>query len=119
MFATDFSFSQIESPVAGSVVPRGRHIIRGWVWPKPGGHFVDVRARVGERLFAGVYGLPRADLAAHFNTGRPVALAAFGVVVELPGGPVDFLLEVLAIGGRWLAFHTVPLEVAPADSAVD
>jgi hypothetical protein len=65
---TPFSHSQVESPIPGTTLPPGRHLVRGWVWPKPGGHFVDVRARVGDCLFAGVYGIPRPDLAAHFQT---------------------------------------------------
>ncbi len=75
MSETAFSFSQVESPAAGASLPQGRHVIHGWVWPKPGGVIADVRARVGGIVFPGVHGLPRADLAAHFKTGRPVALA--------------------------------------------
>lgn len=115
---TAFSFSQVESPAPGTTVPRGRHTIRGWVWPKPGGHFVDVRARVGERIFAGVHGIPRPDLAAHFRTGRPVALAEFHVVVDLEPGAVEVRLEVLEIEGRWTGFQTVGLQVVPAEPPV-
>jgi glycosyltransferase involved in cell wall biosynthesis len=118
MSETAFSFSHVESPASGATLPQGRHTIRGWVWPKPGGHFVDVRARIGERLFAGVHGLPRADLATHFKTGSPVALAEFYVVVELAPGPTEIVLEVLEIEGRWTVFETLALRVERTDPPV-
>lgn len=112
---TDHSFSQVESPASGTRVPQGWQLVRGWVWPRPGGHFVDVRARVSDRFFPGIHGFPRPDLAAHFQTGRPVALAEFSVAVELAPGPREIVLEALAIEGRWLPFQTVSLEVVPAN----
>lgn len=116
---TAFSFSQVEAPADGAVLPAGRHSLRGWVWPKPGGHFADVRARVGARLFPGVHGLPRADLATHFNTGRPFALAEFHVVVDLTPGDVTVALETLAIEGHWLEFQAVTFRVEPANPPVN
>lgn len=115
---TAFSFSQVESPAAGALLPPGRHTVRGWVWPKPAGHFVDVRARLGGRIFAGVHGLPRADLAAHFSTGRPVALAGFQIVVDLAPGAGELVLEVLTIEGRWTAFQSLPLRIDAAQPPV-
>ena len=73
--------------------------------PKPGEHFVDVRGRVpAGRVFAGVHGLPRADLAAFFKIGKPYALAEFYVVVELAIGYVEIVFEVLDITGIWREF---------------
>ncbi|MEO6874090.1 MAG: glycosyltransferase family 4 protein [Opitutaceae bacterium] len=119
MHESSFSFSQIESPTAGTTLPQGQHTLRGWVMPKPGGGFVDVRARIGDRLFPGVHGFPRADLAAHFKTGRPVALAEFTVVVEVAPGPADVVLECLELEGRWSAFQTVSYHITPANRAAD
>lgn len=115
---TAFSFSQVESPAPGATLLQGRHTIRGWVWPKPGGHFVDVRARLGGRCFPGVHGLPRRDLAVHFQTGRPVALAEFYIVVDLDPGVQDLELAVLEIEGRWTAFQTLTLQVESATPPV-
>jgi len=115
MAETTFSSSHLESPAPGTELASGQHEFRGWVWPNPGGHFVDVRARVGERTFPGVHGFPRADLAAHFQTGRAVALAEFHVVVDLPPGPVEVVLEALDIEGRWSAFQTATYTVKPVD----
>lgn len=107
MHETAFSFSQLESPAPGATLPPGRHLLRGWVMPKPGGHFVDVRARIHGRIFPGIHGRPRADLAAHFHTRRAVAFAEFYVTVELPLGAVDAELEVLTLEGEWVAFDRV------------
>jgi glycosyltransferase involved in cell wall biosynthesis len=115
---TDFSYSQLEAPAAGAVLSQGRHTLRGWVWPKTGGHFVDVRARLGDRIFPGVHGLPRPDLAAHFQTRRPVALAEFYVVVDLHPGPAMVVLEALEIEGRWRAFQQFSVQVEPCDAPV-
>jgi glycosyltransferase involved in cell wall biosynthesis len=115
---TAHSFSQIESPAPDSSLPQGRHTLRGWVWPKAGGLFVDVRAKVGGCTFPGVHGLPRPDLAAHFQTGQPVALAEFYVVVDLPPGGNDVVLEVLTIEGHWTVFQTVSYQVHASEPPV-
>lgn len=112
---TSFSYSHLEAPAPGAALPQGQHCLQGWVWPKPGGHFADVRARIGDRLFPGIHGFPRADLAAHFQTGRPVALAGFQVLVDLPPGRIEVSFEALEIEGRWSRFQTVSFEVQPCD----
>lgn len=117
MHETAFSFSHLESPAPGAALPPGPHLLRGWVWPKPGGHFTNVRARVAGRAFAGIHGRPRADLAAHFKTGRPYALAEFSIAVELPPGTIEVTLEALEIEGRWTPFQTLSYEVAERTAA--
>lgn len=111
MAETAFSHSQIEAPAPGATLTPGWQILRGWVWPKAGRHFVDVRARIEGRAFSAVHGRPRADLAAHFQTGQRYALAEFFVTVELRSGPVEIVLEALEIEGHWTAFQTVTYQV--------
>jgi glycosyltransferase involved in cell wall biosynthesis len=114
MTETAFSFSNIESHTSGQTLPQGQHEIRGWVWPKAGEHLVDVRVRAGARMFAAIHGYPRADLAKHFQTGRPFALAEFRVVVELAPGENVLTFEALAIDGSWRAFESLTLTAQPA-----
>ncbi|MBI3887201.1 MAG: glycosyltransferase family 4 protein [Opitutae bacterium] len=114
MHETRFSFSRIETPVPGAALPQGPHVIRGWVLPKSGGHFVGVRARIGERRFDGVHGFPRTDVAGHFQTGRPIAFAEFSVAVELAPGRAEVVLEALEIDGYWAPFQSVVFEVRAA-----
>lgn len=112
MAESSFSYSHLESPSDGTLLSAGAHTFRGWVWPKAGGLFTDVRARVGSRLFPGVHGLPRTDLAVHFGTGKRVALAEFYIDVELlDEGSTSVLLEVLEIEGRWRVFQQVTVTV--------
>ncbi len=118
MHETPFSFSNLESPAPGSTLPPGRHELRGWVWPKPGGHFVNVRARVDGRVFTGVHGRPRADLAAHFQIGSRLALAEFSIPFELRPGTNEVGLEVLTIEGVWCPFQSVPFQVTASADAV-
>ena len=114
MHETAFSYSQLESPAEPDFLPPGPHRLRGWIWPKPGGHFADVRARVGPRLYPGVHGFPRPDLAAHFRTGRPTALAGFDVSLTLAPGDTAAVLEALSIEGRWIPFQTLACRPGPA-----
>ncbi len=114
-----FSFSHLESPAADATLPQGKHLLQGWVWPKPGGHFVDVRARLGLRIFPGVHGIPRADLATHFNTGQRFALAEFQIAVDFTPGPVVLSLEVLTIEGHWTSFQTINYTIIPHQPPVD
>ncbi|MFI5335153.1 MAG: glycosyltransferase family 4 protein [Opitutales bacterium] len=114
MHETPASFSCLETPTPGALLPAGRHTLRGWVWPKAGDVFVDVRARIGTRIFPGVHGAPRADLAAHFRTRNPAALAEFSVVVTLEPGDVGMTLETLTLEGTWMAFQHVTFPVAPS-----
>jgi glycosyltransferase involved in cell wall biosynthesis len=96
----------LEYPPPGATLPPGEVELRGWVWPTRGEPVVDVRARVGAQVFPGVHGLPRADLAAHFQTGQPYALAEFSVVVTVAPGRVELTLEALDLAGHWRVFHT-------------
>jgi glycosyltransferase involved in cell wall biosynthesis len=116
---TAFSFSQIESPSPGSSLATGKHLVRGWVWTKTGGSFVDIRASIGERFFPGVHGIPRADLAVHFNTRRPFALAEFHVAIEISPGSTRVTLEALDIEGRWRPFQTADYSIDTSASRVD
>jgi glycosyltransferase involved in cell wall biosynthesis len=112
-------FSHIEAPAPGARLRPGRHLIRGWVWPGAGRHFVDVRARMGDRHFAGIHGIPRADLAAHFQLNQPYALAGFHVVIAVTPGPVELVLEALELEGRWIPFQSVSYQVEAGGTPAD
>ncbi len=115
---TTFSHSHVDEPAEGSTLAAGRQVVRGWVWPKAGGHFTNVRARLDGRVFTGVHGHPRADLAAHFQTGKPCVFAEFRIPVELPPGTVEVTLEALEIEGRWKPFQTLTYHVTERTAPV-
>lgn len=112
MQETPVSFLQVDAPATGALLPPGRHAVQGWLMPKLGGGFADLRARIGERVFPGQLGLPRADLAAHFATGRACELAGFQVDVVLAAGACRVVFEALQVEGVWQ-------EVGRLDVAVD
>ncbi|MEO7412435.1 MAG: glycosyltransferase family 4 protein [Opitutaceae bacterium] len=97
----------MESPSANTVVAPGWQQLRGWLVPKHGFHFVDIRARIGAQNFPGVYGFPRADLAAHFESTRPWLPAEYTIAIELPVGPIQVAIEALTITARWEPVQTV------------
>jgi glycosyltransferase involved in cell wall biosynthesis len=117
---TNLCFHNLESPVAGSTLPVGRHLLRGWLVPKPGEHFIDVRGRSSSgEIFAGVHGLPRADLATFFKINRPYALAEFSIAVQLTPGPVEIIFEALDIAGRWKEFDRATYRITTVNPPVD
>ncbi len=111
MHETPTCFFNLESPTA---LTAGWHPVRGWLVPKPGMHFVDVRAGVGAREFPGVHGFPRADLAAYFKTGRPWLPAEFIIEVDFPPGSAELRIEALDLTGQWQALPVFTFTVGPA-----
>ncbi len=114
----DIGYACLESPSPGARLSAGRQVLRGWLVPKPSFHFTDVRARVGGRVFRGIYGYPRADLAAFFKLGRPHALAEFTIEVDLSVGSTVVAFDARENDGRWQPFLTATLEAERATAAV-
>ena len=113
MIETPHATFHLDSPAPGETPPAGRTILRGWLVAKPGGHFVDLRARVGQRVFPGIYGLPRPDLAAFFKARESHLLTAFEQPVVLAPGPNSIVFEACTLAGDWLAVHTLELTAGP------
>lgn len=118
MIESALAFHAVESPapdarVAGPVV-----WLRGWIVGKPGFGFTDVRVRDAAGSHRGLFGLPRADLAAHFGSNRPWLAAGFVVGVPLPEGAATLHLEAQDAHGNWIGLQSLALTVA-ADGAVE
>ncbi|HEY8994446.1 MAG TPA: glycosyltransferase family 4 protein [Lacunisphaera sp.] len=109
-------YFNLEQPAPDSSVPPGRQTLQGWLVPKSEYHYTDVRARIGARWFPGVFGFPRADLAAHFTPGRPVLLGGFTIAVDLAPGPAVVQLEALAIDGHWQPVGVFTLQVTTTET---
>jgi len=113
MIETPHATFHLDSPAAGETPPAGRAILRGWLVAKPGKHFVDLRARFGQRVFPGIYGLPRPDLAEYFKAREPRLLAAFEQPVVLIPGANSVVFEACILSGEWIAVHTLELNAGP------
>lgn len=92
------AFLHFDPPFPGLI---GGTIIQGWVVPKPGRHFTDLRARAGGREFPAVLGIPREDLARFFKSSKRYLLAGFSATLTLPAGRHRVEFDVLTIQGRW------------------
>ena len=90
-------------------------VVRGWLVPKPGNHYTDLRIINGSHIFTGIYGFPRADLAAHFGSTQPYLLAEFAIPVRLECGRTTLVLEGYSIQGRWESISPLTVEVVVAD----
>jgi len=97
MHELDHAFLHFDAPIPG---PVGGAILQGWVVGKPGRHYTDVRIRAGGRLFPGVHGIPREDLAQFFKSSRRYLLAGFSVTMLLPAGRHSAELEALSLEGQ-------------------
>lgn len=92
------AFLHFDPPPPG---PAGGMTLQGWVVAKPGHHYADVRTRVGDRVFPGVHGIPREDLAQFFQSPKRYLLAGFSVTMPLPAGRHRVEFEALTLEGRW------------------
>ena len=97
----------------------GGSILHGWLVPKPGCHFTDVRVVADNEVFPGVYGIPRRDLAEFFKSDQPYLLAGFSVTLNLPAGNYRLTLEACTIAGMWETIDTVERAVTPAEAIPD
>ena len=98
------TFHNLETPAPAAVLAPGWHRFRGWVLPKGGGHFVDVRVWAQGRCFPAVHGIPRPDLATFFRTRLPYTLAEFTAQVQLVPGTAEIVCEALDLAGQWREF---------------
>jgi glycosyltransferase involved in cell wall biosynthesis len=109
-------FHNLEWPPPGARLAGPVVWLRGWVVGKPGCECVDLRVRHAGGTHLGVLGLPRTDLAAHFQASRPWLPAEFIIGVPVSDGPVTFVLEVMDAHGGWHELQQVALTVAPDGS---
>jgi len=103
----------LDFPGPGQALAAGRAALRGWLVPKPGRHYTDVRLVVGPMVFPGVHGFPRSDLAAFFKSDRPYLLAGFEITVDLAAGAHEATLEGCTIAGNWESLDNFVLTVVP------
>jgi glycosyltransferase involved in cell wall biosynthesis len=114
MIETPHATFHLDSPAPGETPTAGHIVLRGWLVAKPGQHFVDLRARVGQSVFPGLHGFPRPDLAEYFKAREPRLLAAFEQPVVLAAGPNSIVFEACTLAGEWLAVHTEVVTAGPA-----
>lgn len=107
-------------PQQGAALSGGWHELRGWIVPKPGHHFTDVRVWKRDQLFPAVHGYPRPELAKDFPFAKAPRLYGFKVRLHLHTGANPLQFEALDINGEWRSFTSVTVlataEGAPTES---
>ncbi|MFL6582930.1 MAG: glycosyltransferase [Chthoniobacterales bacterium] len=84
---------------------RHQHLA-GWVFAIDGEPALEVRARIGKRIFPVNYGILRPDIAVIFE-GQPRALqSGFAGEIVVPPGPHMFVLEAKSANGLWEPFFS-------------
>jgi glycosyltransferase involved in cell wall biosynthesis len=107
------TFHNLEWPPANSTVAGPILWLRGWAVGKPGTSLVDIRARTAAGIHLGVLGLPRMDLAAHFEPGRAWLPAEFVVGVPASDGTAEITVEAGDAAGNWHELQRLSLTVTP------
>lgn len=113
MHETPTAFLHFDTPGPEKTMPAGRSRLQGWLVPKPGWHYTDLRILAASEIFPGVHGHPRRDLAGYFKSNRPCLLAGFEIVVVLPLGPHRLTLEACSITGAWEVLEQLDVEARP------
>lgn len=113
MQASDRCFHNLEWPTPGARLAGPVVWLRGWVVGKPGHDFTDVRVRHGDAIHLGVLGLPRVDLAAHFNSVRTWLPSEYILGVPVLDGPVTLTVEAMDSFGGWHGLHSITLAITP------
>ncbi len=105
----------LDVPGPDLILPVGRSRVQGWLVPKPGWYYTDLRIVHGANILPGLHGLPRRDVAEYLKDRRPFLLAGFEIPVDLPVGQHCLKLEACSITGSWVVLATLDIEAKPLD----
>ena len=103
----------IESPADGQVVGT-RFDMSGWCVSTGKMRIKSMRAKVGDKAFAGVYGLSRPDVARACMGVAPVRAAeksGFRIPIELAPGQYEIQLEALDAGDKEHVVHSCAVRI--------
>ncbi len=114
MHETPTSRFFLEHPAPGQPLAAGRQLLRGWLAPKPGHHFVDLRVRTPSGVHFAVLGHPRRDLAEAFGGPAKYLPGGFEVALDLPPGPTRLEFEAADLAGTWSPIAAVTVTAGPA-----
>jgi glycosyltransferase involved in cell wall biosynthesis len=110
MNENDAYIFEVETPANWSL-PAGKSWVAGWFLSKTGAQFRDLRLRIDDRIFYGLFGLPRPDIEQKYrgHAGRPHA--GFSFQVEPHRGARWLRLEILDHGNNWVELWRQPIKV--------
>lgn len=110
MNENDAYIFDVETPTEWTF-PAGKTWVAGWFLSKKGAVFRDIRLRVGDRIFAGIFGQPRPDLEKRYRGHAGMPHAGFSFLIEPGRGARLLRLELLDQGNHWVEIWRKKIEV--------
>jgi glycosyltransferase involved in cell wall biosynthesis len=101
MNENDSYLFDVETPTDWTF-PAGKTWVAGWFLSKKGAVFRDIRLRVGDRIFAGIFGQPRPDIEKRYRGHAGMPHAGFSFLIEPGRGAKLLQLEILDHGNHWV-----------------
>lgn len=91
---------------ANWAAPGSVFYISGWCVDRSGAAIEGIRARCGDQIFAGHYGIERADVAALFPFTPRALRSGFAIAATPPSGSAKIDIETLDADGKWRVVTT-------------
>ncbi|MGB3510427.1 MAG: glycosyltransferase [Microcoleaceae cyanobacterium] len=93
--------------------------IVGWCFHNTALDIQAIRARVGEEIFAGNYGIQRLDVAQKYQDIPNAENSGFQIYLQLSPGNYQLQLEAQDTNGKWHQFATYPILVSTVEANFD
>lgn len=115
MLETPEAYFHLDDPTPpGGVLYAGPVLLRGWAVGRGACFIVDLRVRVGARVFPAFYGHPRPDVAQFLGNPTECLPAGFEVELVLGAGENQVEFEMCDSFGQWRTLHTPTVVATPA-----
>ena len=109
MNENDAYIFDVELPTSWTF-PAGKTWVAGWFISKTGAQFRDLRLRIDDRIFAGIFGQPRPDIELRHRGYAGLPYAGFCFQVEPHRGAKLLRLEILDHGNNWVELWRQPIK---------
>lgn len=85
--------------------------VAGWFLSKQGAVFRDIRLWVGDRVFTGLFAIPRPEIELRHRGWTGLPHAGFSFLIDPPPGARLLRIELLDHGNRWFELWRQPIKV--------
>ena len=85
--------------------------VAGWFLSKQGAVFRDIRLWVGDRLFTGLFAIPRPEIELKHRGWTGLPHAGFSFLIDPPAGEHLLRIELLDHGNNWFELWRQPIRV--------
>ncbi|HEY8994445.1 MAG TPA: glycosyltransferase [Lacunisphaera sp.] len=85
--------------------------VAGWFLSKTGAVFRDMRLLIDDRIFTGIFGVPRPEIEQRYRGHAGMPHAGFSFLIEPHAGASLIRLELLDHGNNWVEIWRQPIKV--------